>query len=64
VLAGKGVAALQEAGMIGVTPLAGFPRSLLLGIHPTLETMGAQVAMIALLAAGFWVTQRRSTAAA
>ena len=63
VLAGKGVAALQEAGMIGVTPLAGFPRSLLLGIHPTLETMGAQVAMTVLLAAGFLVTQRRSAAA-
>jgi high-affinity iron transporter len=64
VLAGKGVAALQEAGMIGVTPLAGFPRSLLLGIHPTVETMGAQVAMIVLLAAGYLVTQRRAAAAA
>ena len=35
VLAGKGVAALQEAGMIGVTPLAGFPRSPILGLYPT-----------------------------
>ncbi len=53
VLAGKGLAALQEAGMIGVTPLAGFPRSPLLGVYPTLETLLAQGAMIALLAAGF-----------
>ena len=42
VLAGKGVAALQEAGMIGVTPLAGLPRSPMLGIYPTLEAMLAQ----------------------
>jgi high-affinity iron transporter len=64
VLSGKGVAALQESGIIGVTPLAGFPSSLLLGIHPTLETVGAQVAMIVLLAAGFLFTQRRSAALA
>ena len=42
VLAGKGVAALQEAGMIGVTPLAGLPRSPILGLYPTLETLLAQ----------------------
>ena len=64
VLAGKGVAALQEAGMVGVTPLAGFPRSPMLGIYPTLETLVAQGVMIALLALGFWVAQRRATAAA
>ena len=64
VLAGKGVAGLQEAGLMGVTPLAGFPTSLMLGIHPTMETMGAQLGMILLLAAGFWVAQRRSAATA
>ena len=53
VLAGKGVAALQEAGMIGVTPLAGWPRSPLLGLYPTLETLAAQLVMSLLLAAGF-----------
>ena len=42
VLAGKGVAALQEAGMLGVHPLAGFPRSPLLGVYPTVETLLAQ----------------------
>jgi high-affinity iron transporter len=53
VLAGKGVAALQEAGMIGVTPLAALPRSPVLGLFPTVETIAAQVVMTVLLAAGF-----------
>ena len=35
VLAGKGVGALQEAGMIPVTPLAGVPRITMLGLFPT-----------------------------
>ncbi len=64
VLAGKGVAALQEAGLVGVTPLAGWPRSPVLGLYPTLETVLAQAAMIALLATGFlWVHRRRPAVA-
>jgi len=59
VLAGKGVAALQESGMIGVTPLAGFPRSLMLGIFPTVETLSAQAATILLLILGYFVIHRR-----
>jgi high-affinity iron transporter len=59
VLAGKGFAALQESGLIGVTPLDGFPRSLMLGIFPTLETILAQAVTIALLALGFLVVHRR-----
>jgi len=64
VLSGKGVAALQEAGFIGVTPLAGFPRSMLIGLYPTLETLAAQGAMILLLAAGFLYANRKAPAAA
>jgi high-affinity iron transporter len=64
VLSGKGFAALQEAGLIGVTPLEGFPRSVILGVYPTLETVVAQGAMILLLAAGFLYAQRKSAAAA
>ncbi len=64
VLVGKGVAALQEAGMLGVNPLAGWPRSPLLGIYPTVESMAAQAAMLLLLAAGFVWTGRRRPAAA
>ena len=58
VLAGKGVAALQEAGMIGVTPLPAFPRSPMLGLYPTLETLAAQVVMALLLAFGFYRANR------
>jgi high-affinity iron transporter len=58
VLAGKGVAALQEAGMIGVMPLPGFPRSPMLGLFPTVETLAAQALMAALLAAGFYRASR------
>jgi high-affinity iron transporter len=64
VLAGKGVAALQEAGMLGVQPLAGFPRSPLLGIYPTVETLLAQGATVLLLAAGFLWTNRKAPATA
>jgi high-affinity iron transporter len=53
VLAGKGVAALQEAGLIGLTPLAGAPRIDLLGIHPTVEGLLSQGATLAILLAGF-----------
>jgi high-affinity iron transporter len=64
VLAGKGVAALQESGMIGVSPLAHFPRSPMLGIHPSLETVGAQLAMIVLLVAGYLYANRKAPVAA
>jgi high-affinity iron transporter len=64
VLAGKGFAALQESGLIGVTSLDGFPRSPALGIFPTLETMLAQAATILLLALGFLVVHRRPVARA
>ncbi|HEU0097647.1 MAG TPA: FTR1 family protein [Allosphingosinicella sp.] len=53
VLAGKGVAALQEAGMIGVTPLAWAPRVEILGLYPTLEGLLAQAATLLVLLAGF-----------
>jgi high-affinity iron transporter len=53
VLAGKGVAALQEAGMIGVTPLGRAPRVEILGLYPTLEGLLAQAATLAILLIGF-----------
>jgi high-affinity iron transporter len=53
VLAGKGVGALQEAGMIGVTPLAGVPRLPILGLSPSVETLAAQAATLAILLLGF-----------
>jgi high-affinity iron transporter len=59
VLAGKGFGALQESGMIGVTPLSGFPRILVLGILPTVQTLAAQAVTILLLLLGYFVLHRR-----
>jgi high-affinity iron transporter len=53
VLAGKGVGALQEAGLIGVTPLAGVPRLTVIGLFPTLEAVGAQLVTLAAVLFGF-----------
>jgi high-affinity iron transporter len=53
VLAGKGVAALQEAGMIGVAPLDWAPRVEILGLYPTVEGLLAQIATLLILLAGF-----------
>ena len=60
VLAGKGVGALQEAGIIGVTPLEGAPRVTMLGIFPTFEAIGTQLLAIAALVVGFRWSARRS----
>ena len=60
VLAGKGVAAIQEAGLLGVTPLAGGPRIEILGIYPTLEGLGVQLATLAALLLGFGWNRRES----
>jgi high-affinity iron transporter len=61
VLAGKGISALQEAGMVDVTPLAKAPRLVALGVYPTLQTLLAQVAALVALLVGFaW--NRRSAA--
>ena len=61
VLIGKGVSALQEAGYVSINPLAFVPRVNLLGISPSIEALGAQVAMAALLVFGFVWTSRRTT---
>lgn len=53
VLAGKGVAALQEAGLLGIHPLAGVPRIDILGLFPTQQTVAVQIATLVVLVAGF-----------
>lgn len=65
VLAGKGIAALQEAGWLPMSLFDG-PRIDLLGIHPTVEGMGVQLVVLAALVLGFiWNTRNaRATAAA
>lgn len=60
VLAGKGVAALQEAGIINIVPLGSIPRLELVGLFPTVQTVAAQAGMVLALVIGFaW--NRRST---
>ena len=57
VFAGQGVAALQEAGAVGASPLGSFAAPML-GVHPTLETLGAQLLAVALVALGAWAARR------
>jgi high-affinity iron transporter len=52
VLIGKGVAALQEAGWVGVHPVRA-PRVDFLGILPTAETLLAQLAVLLIACSGF-----------
>ncbi|TCZ55765.1 cytochrome c/FTR1 family iron permease [Roseicella aquatilis] len=58
VLAGKGIAALQEAGMLDVQPIVGLPRLAILGIYPTAEGVTAQILTLAVIAVGFWYNRR------
>ncbi len=60
VLAGKGIAALQEAGIIDIAPLAQWPRVTILGVFPTLQSIGAQILMIVAIVIGFTLNRRRS----
>lgn len=58
VLAGKGVAALQEAGLLDIHPLAAAPRIEVLGIFPTWEGLSAQALTIAVILIGFSMSGR------
>ena len=60
VLAGKGVAAIQEAGLIGITPVPAAPSIPILGIAPTAEALGAQLAVLLVLILGFGRNRRRA----
>lgn len=53
VLAGKGIAGLQEAGILEVTPVGGFPRISMLGVSPTAQTLLAQALAVLVLVWGF-----------
>ena len=58
VLTGKGIAGLQEAGLLAVDPWHGVPRIALLGIFPTAQGVLAQLAALAILIAGFGINRR------
>lgn len=53
VLAGKGVSALQEAGIIDIAPWSAVPRFELLGLFPTVQTVAAQAIMALAIVIGF-----------
>jgi high-affinity iron transporter len=62
ILAGKGIAGLQEAGLVNLRPLAGIPRIDVIGLFPTWEGLLAQVLTLAIIVAGFWLNGRKARA--
>ena len=60
VLAGKGVAALQEAGWLHITPAPGVPQIPMLGLHATWQGLGAQLLVLLTLLAAFWLNDRKA----
>ncbi len=62
VFAGNGIAALQEAGVIEATRVA-FISAPLLGIHPTVQGLSVQVAVLFLVFFGMWLSRRQALAA-
>lgn len=56
IFAGAGIAELQEAGVVGMTPLSHIPTLPGLGIYPTVETMTAQGLLIVLLVGALFIT--------
>jgi high-affinity iron transporter len=61
VFAGQGVAALQEAGVVSITPVA-FVALPVIGVFPTVQTLAVQLAMLLIVAASFYLAGRRSIA--
>ena len=57
VLAGKGMAALQEAGWVHATPVV-FPRIDVLGVLPTWQTLLAQALVLALVLVAYFANTR------
>ena len=64
IFAGKGVAALQEAGKLPSDAIAFLPRIDLRGVYPNWESVGLQLAMVAIAAALVLRNNRRSLTAA
>lgn len=64
VFAGKGVAELQEAGVIGISPLDWAPRVPALGIYPTVQSLALQGVLLAAAIAAVALAVRRLPSAA
>ena len=54
---------MQEGGIFGQTPLEFLPTIDVLGIYPTAETFGVQVALLVLGVGAFLYRKRQSEAA-
>ena len=63
VLAGKGIAALQEAGVVPVGPIEA-PALPLVGLYPSAQGVALQAALLVVVAAGFFLTYRSARRAA
>lgn len=50
VFMGKGIRELQEGNVVSITPIPGLPHVDAMGLYPTVETLGAQLVLVALLA--------------
>lgn len=59
VLAGKAVSALQEAGYLPIHWMDGWPRLELLGLYPTTEGILTQIAVGAIVLAGYTYSNRQ-----
>ncbi len=57
VLTGKGIAGLQEAGLVQASPIA-IPRITFLGIYPTWQTLLVQMSMLIAIALTFMIIRR------
>jgi high-affinity iron transporter len=62
VLVGKGIAALQEAGWLGVKPIAVLPRVEIIGFYPTWQGIAGQLCIFFILAVAFWYNERSAAA--
>jgi high-affinity iron transporter len=60
VFAGKGIADLQESGLVRVTVVAWAPRIPVLGVYPTVQSLALQLLLILLLLmAVVWLQRNR-----
>lgn len=62
VLAGKGMAALQEAGVVSVNPVS-FPQIDLLGVHPSVQVLLTQGCVVAAVLVAYWFNMRPASKA-
>jgi high-affinity iron transporter len=62
VFAGRGIAELQEAGIVSLTPVPRAPRIETLGVFPTVESLAAQAVFVGLLVYAIAITWSRRRA--